>query len=263
MTVIDPKASPTLLTGEQISQQFSRELLSNEKALEYVNERGIKKELIEQGRMGFCPPYSRHWFPLLKGRIIVPIRDVHGTIIAFAGRKYEAMQELTHNALWDAFGHEPAQAKDKIDKWNKGKWINEPYPKQRHLFNLYEGKEIIRKRNYINLVEGYLDALVLSSKNMGNTAAICGTALSQYHVALIKRYCDHVVLMLDADDAGEQAVIRSKPIIEEADLKLHVVYLPKGYDPDEFVLKYGSKQLRLGIEQMIVDNTEELKIKVA
>lgn len=255
--------TPTNRSGEHMAAQFTRELLNNDKVMAYVAERGIKPGLIEQNRVGFVPPYSHHWFPLLKGRVVVPIRDVSGSVVAFAGRQFEPTRELTHRALWDAFGHDPAKAKDKVDKWDRGKWINETFPKQLHLYQLHEARPWIRQRNYVVLVEGYFDALVLASKGLGNTAAICGTALSDFHAALLKRYCDHVVLLLDPDEAGATAVEKARGVLENADLKLHAVRLPAGHDPDEFVIKYGGKPLRAGIENMIADEKSELIIKVS
>ena len=82
------------------------------------------------------------------------------------------------------------------------------------------------------------------------------------HVALISRYCEHVVLLLDGDKAGEKGTDSAVPQIADAGLKPHVITLPANYDPDEFVLKFGGKQLRRIITGMIADNTERVNINV-
>ena len=250
----------TMLSGEAMALQFNKNLLNNSGALDYVLSRGIKMHQIESGAVGFCPPYSSHWFPLLKGRITVPIRDVHGRVIAFAGRQYEGMQSLTENALWEKYGDKPAKAEERIKKWQKSKWINETYPKNRHLYGLYEARNFVREMGYIVLVEGYFDVLVQSSRHLPNTAALCGVALSEYHCALISRYTQNVVLILDGDDAGHKALGKMMPKIEEADLQPYIVKLPNGYDPDNFVIKYGGKNLKRICDKLITDQHKKIQI---
>jgi DNA primase len=252
----------TMLSGEAMAEQFNRNLLSNEGAMNYVLSRGIKRTQVESGLVGLCPPYSSHWFPLMRGRITVPIRDVHGSVIAFAGRQYEAMRELTERSLWDKYGDEPKKAEERVKKWLKSKWLNEPFPKNRHLYHLYEAKQTARERGYLVLVEGYFDALVLAARSLPNSAALCGVALSEYHCALISRYCQRVVILLDGDEAGEKALIKMRPRLEEADLTSYVIHLPTTYDPDDFAIKFGGKTLRRAIEQMIADDRRELHINI-
>lgn len=254
--------TPTALGGEAMAEQFRRNLLQNEGAMAYVRERGIHPRLIESGRVGFCPPYARHWFPLLRGRVTVTIRDVHGEIVAFAGRQHEAMRELTERSLWDTYGHEPKKAEERILRWRKGKWINETYPKNRHLYNLDLAKDAARERGYLVLVEGYFDALVLASKSLPNTAAVCGVELSPIHAALISRYCGRVVLLMDGDAAGRKSLDKITATLEEADLRHHALFLPEGHDPDDFVRKYGGKNLRRAMEHAIEQNLAELNIEV-
>lgn len=253
---------PTAEAGEALAAQFSRNLLTYPEALHYVESRGIARTWAEAGEIGFCPPYAENIFPLLKGRIVVPIRDVHGSVIAFAGRQFEPMRQMTERAIWEMFSAKPARAQETIDKWNRGKWINETFPKKMHLFGLHDAKNFARERGYIVIVEGYLDRMVLASKTLGNTAAVCGTTLSSWHAALIKRYCDHVVLLLDGDTAGEKALETILPRLEESDLVPHIVFLPQGYDPDDFALKFGGKQLRRVIEGMLERNEAEIRINI-
>lgn len=252
----------TMVSGEAMAEQFHRNLVSNEKAMEYVKSRGIRDHQIEAGIVGLCAPYSNHWFPLMRGRITVPIRDVHGNTLAFAGRQFDPMRELTERSLWDKYGDEPKKAEERIQKWLKGKWLNEPFPKNHHLFNLDLAKSWAREMDYLVIVEGYFDALVLAGRSLPNTVAVCGVALSDYHCALIARYCSRVVLILDPDSAGQKGLAKMIPRLEEASLQWHAVYLPEGYDPDQFAIKFGGKNLRRGIEQMISAGNQELRINI-
>jgi len=246
---------------ERVAGLFSRNLLQNSAALDYLKERGLSEELVKQGLIGFCPPYYDHWFDLIRGRITVPIRDVHGEIVAFAGRQFEPMKEMTERAFWDSYGRDPAKAHKRFEKWLRGKWLNEVgFSKSRHLYNLNDAKSYARERNYLILVEGYFDVLVARVNGLENTAGVCGLALTDYHVSTIKRYCDHVVFLLDPDDAGQRALEKMRVAADAGDLKHHAVYLPDKFDPDEFILKHGGQVLRKGIENIIAKDKKELRI---
>ena len=154
--------------SEIMNEQLSRNLLDSNIAMSYIKSRGLSSKYINANMLGFCPPYSRHWFPLLKGRVTVPIRDVHGRLLAFAGRQLKDTSELTYKSFWDLYPEEPAKSQDKINKWNKGKWINEPYSKSNHLFFLNMSKEDVREHDHIIIVEGYFDAMILFQKGIKN-----------------------------------------------------------------------------------------------
>jgi DNA primase len=246
--------------AEAMMSLFSRQLLTNGGTIKYIESRGLGRDMAEAGEIGYCPPYAANVFPLLKGRIVVPIRDVHSDIVAFAGRIYEPSRDMTERAIREAFHDKPADAQRYIDKWNRGKWINETFPKRMHLYGLHYAKPFLRDSGYVNIVEGYLDALVLQAYGMENTAAVCGTALTEWHCALLSRYCQHVVLMLDGDEAGEKAAEAAVPKIVDAGLTPHCVILPPGRDPDEIVLKFGTKKIRRAVDGMVASGEPQLTI---
>jgi DNA primase len=255
-------AENTQLIDRDVSHKFSQYLLANEPAMEYLDSRGIKRSLIEEERVGFCPPFLNYWWPLLRGRITTPIENSHGDIVAFAGRQYEPCADIAREAITKVWYKRPDVAEKIIDIWDRAKWINEHYPKTRHLYNLNYAKSSVRERGYIILVEGYFDTLVLSSKGLTNVSAICGTSLSERQAVLISRYCDNVVLLLDGDVAGEKGSINNRSVLDKMCLKNKCIYLPAGYDPDEFVLKVGGKQLR-GVIERLLDNEEQTELKLS
>ncbi len=226
----------------------------------YLEERNIPASLAEQGMLGYIPPYSNYWFPLLKGRLVTPICDASGQVRALAGRQLPFIRDSVERIYREQ--NSPKQAQELIDKWNNAKWINEPYPKRKLLYNLNRAKPFIRERGYVNLVEGYLDAGVLSCKHMENTSALCGVAFTEHHAAIVSRYCDVVVLLYDGDEAGVKASVESRKVAEKYDLQCHAVFLPNGWDPDDFVVKKGGRNLRRAIEGMIERNEQELEIKI-
>lgn len=254
--------TPNYKIGEEYATQFAKHLNVNKDAKEYLAERGIGQAFVDECLVGYNPPFSDYRAPLLKGRIVVPIRDVHGRVLGFAGRKYDPMAEMAKKSLWDTFSYKPSVAEKMVNLWEHGKWINEKFPKGRHLFNLHRAKEFIRQSNYAVLVEGYFDSFVLTSKHLPENGALCGAALSEMHLALLSRYCEHVVMLLDGDAAGAKGTEAALPLISDFGLKPHVIILPPKYDPDDFVLKYGGKQLRRIIEHAVHDNKEQVKINV-
>lgn len=243
-------------------QQFVRNFDSNIKVKEYCQSRGISKKIYKEALVGFCPIYSHYSFPLLRGRIIIPIRDVYGNTIAMAGRQIPSIKDEVISGFWETFGDDPAKCQDRINKWNKGKWINEPYVKSKNLFFLDKSKQSVLEKNYLILVEGYFDVYSLYENGIENVAALCGTSITEYQIALAARYCDNIVLLMDNDDAGKIAANKNSQKIEELGLKSFTVFLPYGMDPDDFVKNYSLDFLHDSIVSLIDNNKRELYINV-
>lgn len=243
-------------------QQFIRNLSENKTAQEYYLSRGLSKKLVRQNLIGFCPIYSHYTFPLLRGRIILPIRDVYGNTIALAGRQIPDLKESLIKALWESYGHEPAKCQDRITKWSKGKWINEPYSKAKNLYFLDVSKNEIAKKNYIVLVEGYFDVLSFYDNGVCNIAALCGTAITDHQIALASRFCDNIVVIMDADGPGKIAAKKIVDKVTEWGLNAFTVFLPFGMDPDDFARKYDMSFFDNAITNMIENDKKELYINV-
>ena len=247
-----------------VSIQLNKNLNAYPEALEYLNSRGISQDIIDEANIGFCPPYFSHYLnkqiiisPLMKGRITVPIKDAYGKIIAFAGRKFEPIESNVELAFWNMYQNSPAEAQSRIDQWKRGKWINESFPKKFHLFNLYLAKKMMREKNYVFLVEGYFDSLTLNSFGLLNNVALCGTRLTDWHAAKLSRYCNTAVALLDGDEAGRKALEHMTSALEEVGMNLKIISLPDGYDPDTYLLKYGSKKIIASVELMMKQNENE------
>ena len=250
--------------GHEIAHILSDYLLANDSAIKYLENRGIKRELIEQERVGYCPPFlNYYWAPLMKGRITVTISDAHSNIISFAGRQFEPSAKYAIESLRRSYRDDIIEAEKKVSQWMRGKWINEVYPKKKHLYNLDHAKDYIRDWGFVIIVEGYFDALVLESMGFYNTVALCGAKLSERHATLLSRYCDRVVILLDGDAAGEKGTANMLPILEDTELKSHCIYLPAGYDPDTFVKYVGAKKFMRVIDTIIEEDKRELKINLS
>jgi DNA primase len=166
------------------------------------------------------------YYDRFRGRVIFPIEDLSGTVVAFGGRAIE------DSAM--------------------PKYLNSPespvYTKGRVLYGMSRTKDAIRDRDYAVLVEGYIDLLSLWSAGVKNVVATLGTALTREQVALIRRFTRNVAIIFDPDEAGRHAVERGLKLFLEENMHARVVILPEGYDPDDYVIKYGAEAL----EKLIV-----------
>lgn len=243
-------------------KQFVRNLNENNTAKKYFLSRGLSRSLVDKGLVGFCPVSTRYQFPLLRGRLIVPIRDVYGNTIALAGRQIPDLKDKLIESLWESFGNEPAKCQDRITKWERGKWINEPYQKTKNLFFLDHSKSFAREKNYLILVEGYFDVLSLYDNGVKNVAALCGTSISEHQIALASRFCDNIVIMMDSDDPGKIAASKIVNKIQQMGLNHYKVFLPHGMDPDDFAKEYDLSFLDESIKSMISSSKKELYIQV-
>ncbi len=179
----------------------------------------LKKEL-EASRIplpdamaaGLLAENERRQYDRFRGRIIFPIRDVQGRLIAFGGR------------LVDGEG---------------AKYINSPegdlYSKRKNLYLLHAAKQSIRERGRSILVEGYMDAAKLHMAGFTEAVASLGTALTEEQAALLKRFADQCLICYDADTAGQEATIRGMYILQRSGLDIRVVVLPAGKDPDDLL----------------------------
>jgi DNA primase len=253
----------------EVARQLNNNLITFKEGLSYLESRGIDIEEVRNSNLGFCPPYFSHFqgnnmvlSPLMKGRITVPIKDAYGNIIAFAGRKFEPMESSIENAFWQMYNTAPAEAQSKIDQWKRGKWINESFPKKFHLFNLDIAKESMRELDYVFIVEGYFDSLTLNSFELQNNVALCGTRLTDWHAAKLCRYCSTVIALLDGDDAGRKALDHIKTTLSEVNMKLKIISLPEGFDPDTFILKHGSKIINKAVSRMFEKDLDEINIRL-
>jgi len=124
------------------------------------------------------------------------------------------------------------------------KYVNSPethvYTKGKHLYGLNFSKEHVRKQNYAIITEGYFDLILPYKNGIKNIVATLGTALTPEQIVSLKRFTKNVIMIYDADKAGEAATLRSLDLLIGEDMNVRMAILPKGSDPDSFVRKEGS-----------------------
>ncbi len=218
-------------------------------AREYLRKRDIGQTTIDAFGIGYAPSgwddiqkhFARKYQPELllesglmvkrkdgvgqydrfRDRLMIPIHDDRGRIVAFGGR-----------ILGDG---EP-------------KYLNSPespiFHKGQLLFGLSQTKQAIRQQSEVIIVEGYFDMIVPHSFGVHNLAATMGTALTEQHLRLLQRYTKKVVLMFDADPAGIKAVHRTLDLFLEFGFEVRAVILPHNDDPDTAIRSMGVEQFR-------------------
>lgn len=255
---------------------FKKNLLSNQKALEYLEKRGINEVAIGKFDLGLAPKgnfelknylsnlgftidelskaglvYEKDaiFYDRFKNRIIIPIKNANSDVIAFGAR-----------AIID--GQMP-------------KYINSPesmiYNKSSVLFGLNRAKDEIQKRDSVIFMEGYFDVISAHLGGVENAVATCGTALTPQHIKLISRFCPHrrIYLAFDTDSAGKKAIVHGAEVIKNifsalGDIKqydsnfqnegsnvceIRVVQEIEGKDPDEFIREFGGEEYLKKVEQ--------------
>ncbi len=237
------------------SQYFSRSLFSSAgvAARQYMQDRGLTDDVIKQFRLGYAPDTWHSltdfieksglspklaeqagliipgkedgYYDRFRGRLMFPIENVFGEIVAFGGRM--------------------------LDK-GEPKYLNSPespvYIKGRNLFGLNKAKDDIRKRGFALIVEGYFDLIALWNAGIRNVVATLGTALTREHLDLLRRYTIEVIALFDPDEAGKKALSRSLELFLSTEMKAKALILPDSYDPDDYVRKFGRDKM----EELII-----------
>ena len=200
---------------------------------EYFEKSKISLKLLE--RAGLIIPKTNgggSYYDRFRGRLMFPIEDVSGNVIAFGGR---------------------------ILGEGEPKYLNTPespvFIKGRNLYGLNRTKEDIRRKGYAILVEGYFDLITLWGAGWRNVVATLGTALTKDHIDLIRRYTNEVIVLFDPDLAGKKALARSIELFLSGNVRAKAVVLPDGYDPDLYVRTNGSESLKeiIGRAQSMID----------
>ncbi len=230
-------------------------------AQEYVKKRKLTQNTLETFKIGFSGKFDElykslklqgfgekeilesglvikndrgQFIDMYRNRLMIPICDIRGRVIAFGGRVLDD---------------------------SKPKYINSPenvvYSKGRHLFGLNVAKKDCSKK--LLIVEGYMDAISLYQRGITNVVAALGTALTEQQGWLLRKSTEQVILGFDSDGAGQTAVARSMEILQKMGCDMRVLQIEGAKDPDEFVLKFGEGRFKLAMDNAI--SLIEFKVK--
>ncbi|MDX9875460.1 MAG: DNA primase, partial [Spongiibacteraceae bacterium] len=245
----------------QAAADFYREQLRShpqrQRAIDYLKQRGVSGEIVRDFGIGFAPPGwdnllralgqdeksrqllleggmlvqretgdgggSERLYDRFRDRLMFPILDNRGRVIAFGGRV--------------------------LSDQDKPKYLNSPetpvFHKGRELYGLYQARRAQRQPRRLVVVEGYMDVVALAQQGIPYAVATLGTATSSEHLQKIFRHCSDVVFCFDGDRAGRQAAQRALdaalPVLEDG-RAAHFLFLPEGDDPDSLVRKVGQTE---------------------
>lgn len=229
---------------------FHSNLLKTEeakKAKNFLKERQIEDQTIAKFKLGFAPNASDSLFMHLSQKgVKKQLAETLGLVcLGKEGNCYDRFRNklmfpiTNHRNRIVGFG---ARAMDD----SMPKYINSPespvYIKGNLLYGLNVAGEHIRRLNQVILVEGYMDVLMLSQAGIGNAVSTSGTSLTLEQIKLFKRLTNNVVIAFDPDEAGMLASLRSLEILLEFEMDISVAELPRGFDPDDFVRKFGAEK---------------------
>src|SRR5699024_4475911 len=233
------KLTPLYAAMNAAERVYRRALRNAPDAVDYLKSRGINGHTAKQYGLGFAPAGWRNLddhlpdtrsaveagllirrdngghYDRFRNRIMFPIRDMRGRIIAFGGR-----------TLGD----------------DKAKYLNSPetplFHKSRHMYGLYEARQALRELPRLLVVEGYMDVITLAQHGFANTVATLGTATTPEHLRLLFRYTNEVMFCFDGDAAGRRAADKAMqeclPVMRGA-RRIRFLFLPQNEDPDSLV----------------------------
>lgn len=232
--------------------EFCRKRLLNGDRLEYlVEKRKLTLDSINKFQLGLFPNDLRDLFVDMDPKelrnagiikhasksmfklwnLVMPIRDVYGNYVALAGRTTMAEEEREKKGI--------------------SKYINSVYPKTQHLYGLNFAKNKIIKENKVYVVEGYFDVITPHQEGMENVVATCGSFLSVRHIALLSRYTDNIILLMDNEEDAQEKARKIVNRRQYNEIKLHIVNpFPEGIkDIDEYLRVYSLDNLLSSLEK--------------
>lgn len=250
-----------LIINEYAAQYFEDQLLNTREGkdigLSYFYERGFNDATIKKFHLGYSPQDSKAFytaatgkgynkkylfdvglciddrkgggFDRFHGRVMFPVMNIAGKIIAFGGRTLKKTKDIA-------------------------KYFNSPesivYVKNRELYGLFQSKRAIVKEDKCFLVEGYTDVISMHQAGIENVVASSGTSLTEGQIRAIHRFTKNVTVLYDGDPAGIKASLRGIDMLLAEGLNIKVLLLPEGEDPDSFARTHSASELK----QYIADN---------
>lgn len=204
--------------------------------IKFTKQKGLSTSTLEKAGL-IIPGREGSFYDRFRNRIIFPIFDIRSKIIAFGGRVIDDSQP---------------------------KYMNSPetdiYVKGRHLYGFNFALEEIKNKDYVIIVEGYLDLIIPYQHGVGNIVATLGTALTVEQIRLIKRFTNNAVIIFDADEAGEAASLRGLDLLISEGLFVKIAKLPDGLDPDTYVRTNSAESFLKLVEG--ADNLFDYKLKL-
>ena len=234
-------------------------------AISYFDHRNISKEMVEKFELGYS---LDKWDSLYNHLIKNQFEDNQiinaGLILENNNKKYDRFRNRIIFPIHNLSGKVIAFGARIIkDEKNQPKYINSPetslYIKSKVLYGLYQSKNNIRKEDTCYLVEGYTDVISLFQIEINNVVSSSGTSLTNEQIKLISRYTKNITILFDGDKAGIDASLRGMDLILENDMNVKIVSFPEGEDPDSYSKKVGKDKF---LEFIKLNETNLINYKI-
>ena len=215
---------------ESIIKEFKLGLALSEKDTFYkiASKKGWSIDTLD--KLGLINKVNANIYDTFINRIVIPIENLKGEVVGFTGRIFNGED-------------------------NTAKYLNtketEIFKKSSLLFNYHNAKNFIREKRCVIVVEGNMDAIKMSAMGFKNVVALMGVALSSEQIDILKRLKVPVVLMLDNDNAGEDATVKNGEVLIESGIDTRVIRLNGAKDPDEYIEKFGIDAMSNNINNAI------------
>jgi DNA primase len=246
----------SMIEAHALATNFYSHLLLNtvegEEALEYLEKRGFTRENIEKygigwslndnealssllkrksfdmkemERAGLCimKDDGTGYFDRFRSRIMFPLRDDNGNVVAFSGRILSGSKQ-------------------------EAKYLNSPetpiFEKSHILYNFHNARLNVRKTGKVILFEGFMDTISADRAGVTNSVAVMGTSLSDSHLLKLKRIAKEIIICCDGDDAGWEAAKRFAGMATQKGIEVQIALLPGKMDPDDYITEYGGDAFR-------------------
>ncbi|NWF78262.1 MAG: DNA primase [Chloroflexi bacterium] len=239
----DEKKEKLFQINEAVTEYYHHLLLSTkagEAARSYLARRKVLSETIKEFRLGFSPDA---WetiknYLLGKGYTQKDLVEAGLIIEKEEGGSYDRFRNRLMFPICDSQGRVTGFGARVLDD-SLPKYINSPqtpiFDKSSSLYGIDKAKSDIRKKNFVIIVEGYMDVLTAHQHGWQNVVGSMGTSLTEKQVEVIRKLTNNITLALDADLAGEEATLRGKAILAYSNAEANVILLPSGKDPDEVI----------------------------
>jgi DNA primase len=228
----------------ELATEYYHHLLSVTKigapARSYLTKRRVMPETIKEFRLGFSPDAWETIKNYLLGKSYTEEELVEAGLVIEKeeGGSYDRFRNRLMFPICDIQGQVTGFGARVLDD-SLPKYINSPqtpiFDKSNSLYGIDKGKLVIRKKNSVIIVEGYMDVVTAHQHGWQNVVGSMGTSLTQKQAEGIKRLTNDITLALDADIAGEEATLRGKAILAYSNIEANVILLPEGRDPDEVI----------------------------
>ena len=249
---VDNKDQRQIKLMDDLTEFYHYQLLINSQseANKYLESRFLSKEIVDEFRIGFCPNDGLASVKYLQNKGYTPLEIIEcGVGIETSdGRILDRLRGRLVFPLWDSYGRVVAFSGRRINDQLEQKYLNTPetnlFHKSDVLYNYHRAEKVAHQQGYVYIVEGFMDAISLNRAGVKSVVATMGTAFTKEHIKMLSSLRVELRLLFDCDSAGQKAAFKTLELLQDSNLKVKVVKKwEKGKDADEVLNTLGKETL--------------------